>query len=345
MPIESDERPVVQVERPTLFGQARARLYIGSSEYMPELADASITLTVTSPPYWNAIDYDKHAHEEGAFYRSREYGPEDYETYLDWMVRIFDEVRRVTRPGGVLAVVVGTVLHQGRLYPLPFDLTARLARAGWEFYQDIIWHKTTAGVKRAGVFIQHPYPGYYRPNIMTEYILLFRKPGPPLYRQASADARAQAEMTIDELFVQETANNIWHIAPVPPGVLDHPAPFPEEIPYRLISLYSYPGDTVLDPFLGSGQTAKVALALGRHAVGYDIVPRYVHYARQRLTEPLQLRSEQLVARFEKVPLHAPRGYLKRRRTAAKTRHGSGRPARRLADAGGDGAQEVPHDAL
>ncbi|NPA05780.1 MAG: site-specific DNA-methyltransferase [Chloroflexi bacterium] len=321
-------RPGFTFERPTLFGPVSARLYVGSSETMPELEDESITLTVTSPPYWNAIDYDKYAEDEQAFYRSREYGPQDYEAYLDWMVRIFDEVRRVTRPGGTLAIVVGTVLHQGRLYPLPFDLTTRLVRAGWEFHQDIIWHKTTAGVKRAGVFIQHPYPGYYRPNIMTEYILLFRKPGPPLYRQVDPARREPAKMPIDELFVQELANNIWHIAPVPPGQLNHPAPFPEEIPYRLIQFFSYPGDVILDPFLGSGQTAKVALALGRHAVGYDIVAKYVQYAHQRLAEPLQVRAEQLVARFEKIPLNAPRGYLKRRRAGAKTRHGSGRPARR-----------------
>ena len=325
----SAARPVLRATRATLFGPVQARLYIASSETMPELADDSITLTVTSPPYWNAIDYDKHAADAEAFYRSRGYGPADYEAYLDWMTRAFTEVLRVTRPGGFLAVVVGTVLYQGRLYPLPFDLSARLSRAGWEFYQDIIWHKTTAGVKRAGVFIQHPYPGYYRPNIMTEYILLFRKPGPPLYRQVEPTARDRARMTIDELFVQEVANNIWHIAPVPPGVLDHPAPFPEEIPYRLISLYSYPGDTVLDPFLGSGQTAKVALALGRHAVGYDIERRYVTYAHARLQEPLQLRAQQLVARFEKVPLGAPRGYLKRQRPGSKTRHGAGRPARKM----------------
>jgi site-specific DNA-methyltransferase (adenine-specific) len=316
----------------------RARLFAGSSERMPELRDGEITLTVTSPPYWNAIDYEIHAVAPERFYRTRTYsnGFEDYVSYLEWMTRVFREVRRVTRPGGYLAVVIGTVLFEGTLYPVPFDLVSRLTEDGWEFHQDIIWHKTTAGVKRAGLFIQRPFPGYFRPNIMNEYILIFRKPGGPIYRDVDEEKREMARVEINELFVQEVANNVWHIAPVPPGTLNHPCPFPEEIPYRLILLYSYPGDTILDPFLGSGQTAKVALALGRHAVGYDTVREYVHYAYRRLNEPLQIRGDQLVARFVRIPLRAPRGYLERTRPGQRTRHGSGRPVSRgrIRDGGG-----------
>ena len=303
---------------------AVARLFLGSSESMPEIEDESVTLTVTSPPYWNAIDYDRHAEDPEQDYRTRSYsnGFQDYHSYLDWVTRIFREVRRVTRPGGFLAVVVGTVLYEGVQYPVPFDLVNRLVEDGWIFHQDIIWHKTTAGVKRAGVFIQHPYPGYYHPNIMTEYILIFRKHGNPIYKSANGK-KEFAKVQIGELFVKEIANNVWHIAPVPPGYLEHPCPFPEEIPYRLIQLYSYPGDVVLDPFLGSGQTTKVALALGRNAVGFDIVERYVHYAYKRLSEPLGVRSSQLVAEFNKVSLNAPLGALGRSRKSSSTRHGSG----------------------
>ena len=205
---------------------------------MRELRADSVALTVTSPPYWNAIDYDIHASDKAQHYRTRKYaqGYADYEEYLDWLERIFKEVLRVTKPGGFCAIVIGTVLLNGQHYPVPFDLIARLSRSGWQFHQDIIWHKCTAGVKRAGVTIQKPYPGYYYPNIMTEYILVFRKPGDPIYRQASEDEKKQSAYPINRLFTMDIANNVWHIAPVPPDMIDHPCPFPEEIPDRLIRL-------------------------------------------------------------------------------------------------------------
>lgn len=155
-------------------------------------------------------------------------------------------------------------------------------------------------MKRAGVAIQKPYPGYYYPNIMNEYILVFRKPGPKIYQGRNAQEKSAAQYPIDRLFKMDVANNIWHIAPIPPNFIEHPAPFPEEIPYRIITMYSYPGDLVLDPFVGSGQTTKVAYHLGRSFVGYDVVPKYVDLATSRLDEPLALRPEQLIAVFEKI---------------------------------------------
>ncbi|GBC98231.1 Modification methylase DpnIIB [bacterium HR17] len=148
---------------------------------------------------------------------------------------------------------------------------------------------TASSAKRAGVTIQHPYPGYYKPNIMTEFIFVFRKPGPPIYRNRTADEKELNRIPIDALFKHELANNIWHIAPVPPNAIDHPCPFPEEIPYRLILLYSYRGDLVLDPFAGSGTTLEVAVHLGRRAIGYEVKERYVKLAWQRVREPLNLR--------------------------------------------------------
>ncbi len=285
------------------------RIYTRSCEDMRELDDNSVALTVTSPPYWNAIDYDIHASDKQQHYRTRKYaqGYADYEDYLDWLDRIFQEVRRVTKPGGFCAIVIGTVLLNGRHYPVPFDLIARLSRSGWEFHQDIVWHKCTAGVKRAGVTIQKPYPGYYYPNIMTEYILIFRKPGLPIYRQVDRVLKDQSTYPINRLFTMDIANNVWHIAPVPPDVIDHPCPFPEEIPDRLIRLYSFKDDVVLDPFAGSGQTLKVAKQLRRKYVGYETIEKYAQLAKARLTGKSAIRPQQLIARFDKIAVNEPAG--------------------------------------
>ena len=290
------------------------KIFPHSCEKMSEIAGDSVSLTVTSPPYWNAIDYDIHAEDREQFYRTRSYSNDfsDYLDYLDWLEGVFKEVYRVTKPGGFCAVVIGTVLLDGKHYPVPYDLSSRLTEDGWLFHQDIIWHKCTAGVKRAGVSIQKPFPGYYYPNIMSEYILIFRKPGPKIYQGRSPQDKSDAEYEIDSLFTLETANNIWHIAPVPPSFIDHPAPFPEEIPYRLITLYSYPEEIVLDPFSGSGQTLKVARALGRRYYGYENIPSYVELTMRRINEPLSIRPKQLVAIFNKITPGEKTGKLDKR---------------------------------
>lgn len=295
------------------------KIFMHSCEEMPELKTNSVALTVTSPPYWNAIDYDIHANDKSKHYRTRAYaeGYTEYEEYLNWLQSIFSEVFRVTKPGGFCAIVIGTVLQKGRHYPVPFDAITRMARIGWEFHQDIIWHKCTGGVKRAGVTIQKPYPGYYYPNIMTEYILVFKKPGEAIYKNTPDAKKKKSAYPINRVFTMDIANNVWHIAPVPPDHLDHPCPYPEEIPQRLISLYSYQGDLVLDPFAGSGQTLKVAKHLKRKYVGYEIIKKYVDLTEKRLTEPLSLREYQLIATFDKVQKDEPLGGGKRSKKSSK----------------------------
>jgi site-specific DNA-methyltransferase (adenine-specific) len=270
---------------------------------MDEIQNETVDLIVTSPPYWNAIDYDVHTTDKTKWFRTRK--GEEYEKYLEWLTRCFQECYRVLKPGRFCCVVIGTVLYKGKHYPLPQHFVSLMEKIGYEFYQDIIWYKVTGGVKRAGVTIQNPYPGYYCPNIMTEYILIFRKPGPKFYRTRTKEEKEKNKIPIDELFTKELANNIWHIAPVPPNQYDHPCPFPEEIPYRLIKFFSYEGDLVLDPFLGIGTTTKVANNLNRRWVGYEIKEKYLKIAEKRLSEPLNLR-EQLISVFEKIPHNEPK---------------------------------------
>lgn len=282
------------------------RIFAKSCESMRELNDLSVSLTVTSPPYYRAINYESHARDQSRNYRDGSYATwADYRDYLAWMTRIFvGEMWRVTKSGGYCTVIIGTVLHQRRHYPIPSDLTTRMVDGGWEFQEDIIWYKCCAGVRRAGSAIKHRCPGYYYPNILTEHLLVFRKPGPPIRNGRTKKERFAARYEIDEVFLKDIANDLWHVAPVPPEHLPHPSPFPEELPYRLIGLYSFPGDLVLDPFAGSGQTLKVALALGRRGVGYEILPEYAVLARRRAMEPLSLREHQLVAEYKQVPLHS-----------------------------------------
>ena len=272
------------------------RFYHQSSVTMQQCNDSSVTLTVTSPPYWNAIDYDIHVHQgKKAWHRERVYQAfgNTFEDYLDNIEKVFKEVLRVTIDGGFCAIVVGTILHKRKHYPTPMCITERMMTIGWDFHQDIIWSKVTGGVRRAGSFIQHKKPGYYYPNIMTEYILIFRKPG-KLWRGT------KKALDIDALFTCDIANNIWHIAPVPPHTIDHPCPYPEELVRRLVVLYSEKNDEILDPFLGSGQTALVALREGRRCVGYDIEADYLKLSQKRIIAPPPLREFNLIPRFDKI---------------------------------------------
>jgi DNA modification methylase len=280
------------------------QIFQHTCETMPELADASVDLTVTSPPYWNAIDYNIHASDASVDKVNRQnYRPrqeENYDDYLQFLKRVFSEVYRVHKPGTHCAVIIGTVLLNGKHVPVPYHLVSIMQEIGWEFHQDIIWAKVTGGVKRAGATIQNPYPGYYYPNLMLEYILIFRKPGDKkIYAGRTKKAKAHDAMELDAVFTRDIANNIWHIAPVPPNQLPHPCPFPEEIAYRLIRLYSYTNELVLDPFAGIGTTLKVANATNRQWVGYELKSEYIKFACDRVNEPLKLRK-QLIAEFTKA---------------------------------------------
>ena len=285
------------VSKNVSFEGDRYRFYHASCMSMVHCRNNSIALTVTSPPYWNSIDYDIHTGKGAeAWHREREYKGfgSSFDDYLNNISDAFNEVYRVTMDGGFCAVVVGTILHKGKHYPVPMLITKILVDGGWDFHQDIVWNKVTGGVKRAGSFIQHPKSGYFYPNIMTEYILIFRKPGD--VRRGTTQA-----LEIDELFTRDIANNVWHIAPVPPRTIDHPCPYPEELVRRLVLLYSQEEDEILDPFLGSGQTAIVALREGRRCVGYDIEVSYLRMAEQAIAEGRGYkRKYNLLPRWEKV---------------------------------------------
>ncbi len=267
---------------------------------LQKLPENSVQLTITSPPYRNAINYDMHASGNGGYYR----GNAGVETaqYLDEMAEIFgDKVYRVTKDGGYCCIVIANEVVNGTILPLPHMLLSRLVQpfGRWQLHEEIIWHKVTGGTNRYGSFVINPYPKYYRANIMHEFILVLRKGD-----VASGRKRKGALPATHEEWTKEIANSVWHIAPVPPGYINHPCPYPEEIPYRLMQVYSYKGDVVLDPFNGSGQTTKVAHRTGRRYIGIDMVKEYVELARSRLaSESLHIREETLIASWKKIRSH------------------------------------------
>jgi site-specific DNA-methyltransferase (adenine-specific) len=219
-------------------------------------------------------------------YRNR-YSLDYAQEYMALLNEVWAASIQMLRPGGYLAINVGSVLDNGYHYPLAEDIINELTRNNLaEFVRSIFWHKVTAGVKRAGSVIQHPYPGYWHPNIMTEHIIILRKPG--LVCLPNIDVP------------EEWLEPVWDLAPVPPRKIDHPAPYPEEIPHRLIRMFTKSGEWVLDPFNGAGATSKAAIDLGRSALGFDIEQKYVALSKKRLKDPSSIRDNQLKI----VPVHA-----------------------------------------
>jgi site-specific DNA-methyltransferase (adenine-specific) len=272
----------------------------GRAEDLSWLPDNSVDLVLTSPPYWNAVDYAAQSTGSDAWHRGAySKGYENYDKYLDWWADVCAEVHRVLKPHGVFAFVVGTVRVDGQAIPVPQDLLVRANQGKLSYLEEIVWNKTTGGARRAGLYLQHQSPGYFFPNILAEYIYLLAKTDGARWNPPWRDRTVEGPV-VDDIFTREIANNVWHIAPVPPKKDGHPAPYPSEIPHRIISLYSPPGAIVLDPMVGSGTTAHVANALGRIGLGSDIEEGYVEMARSSVQQPFKRRSLHLVARYERV---------------------------------------------
>jgi DNA modification methylase len=215
--------------------------------------DESIHLTFTSPPYYNARDYSIY---------------ESYNAYLDFLTEVFAELHRVTKEGRFFVLNTSPVIiprvsrsHSSRRYPIPFDIHPRLTEIGWEFIDDIVWAKPEASVKnRNAGFLQHRKPLGYKPNPVTEYLMVYRKKTDKLL---DWNMRQYDEEIINKSRVQGnyTTSNLWEIDPTFDKV--HSAVFPIELCHRVIRFYSYVGDLVFDPFGGSGTMGRAAQNLER----------------------------------------------------------------------------------
>jgi site-specific DNA-methyltransferase (adenine-specific) len=229
---------------------------------MHEISDSSIQLIVTSPPYYNApFDYD------GLF--------SNYAQYLGVLKRFSKESFRVLNEGRIAALNIDDMLVNGTKYPIVADAIKIFQEAGFRYRDRIIWKKPDGYLrisKRSGVLLQNPFPMYYYPDNLLESIVIFQK-GKFDYRSISKEIRELSEIDTKEFQNNNWHKTLWEMTNVLPGspLEKNVAAFPEQLPYRIIKLYSYVGETILDPFLGSGTTMKVARSLKRNSVGIEII--------------------------------------------------------------------------
>ena len=260
-------------------------IYNHSCQTRPERLGGSVDLIVTSPPYW--VQPNDSLMMPALLREMDGDIPQTYESLLELLTSCFAEAFRALKPGGHAAINVASTREKGVLRPLPSDLIIGLLGLGFQLKEELIWRRWRAYDRRAGTLIQKPYPGYYFPNKNHEWLLIFQKPGPGIYEGRTLQEREASRLETGPLYVFEIASSVWNILPIPPASKEiHPCPFPDELPARLIELYSYKDDLVLDPFTGSGTTGKAAHHLGRRFVGYEINPEFIPLATERKSQPL-----------------------------------------------------------
>jgi len=246
------------------------KIIIGDSRNMAEVADTSVHLIVTSPPYWQLKDY---GHSEQIGYN------DSYESYIDNLNKVWSECNRVLHPGCRLCVNIGDQFARAVTYgrykiiPIREEIIRFCESIGLDYMGAVIWQKVTTMNTTGGASIMGSFP-YPRNGLITidyEFILLFKKLG-IAPNNVSKEIKEKSKLTTEE-WRQYFAGH-WNFAGQKQGG-GHIAMFPEELPKRLIKMFSFVGETVLDPFLGSGTTTKVARELERSSLGYEINPDYL----------------------------------------------------------------------
>ncbi len=241
------------------------------------IPDETVHLVITSPPYWNLKRYNEHSKQLGHI--------QDYEMFLAEIRKVWEHVFRVLVPGGRLVCVVGDVCvsrrEHGRhlVFPLHSDICVMCRKIGFDNLNPIIWHKISNAsyeVSNGSKFLGKPY----EPNAIIkndiEFILMQRKPGG--YRKPTDEQRQVSR--IEKRDFDEWFQQIWTI----PGASTHkhPAPFPLELASRLVRMFSFAGDTVLDPFCGTGTTMLAAIRNRRNSIGVEIDGAYCRMAARKL---------------------------------------------------------------
>ena len=253
----------------------QATIILGDSRSMSEIADSQIDLVVTSPPYWHLKDYGMPG-QIG-------YGQSLHE-YLCSLYLVWKECFRVLRPGSRLCVNIGDQFARAIIYgrykviPLHAEIISQCEKIGFDFMGSIIWQKKTTMNTSGGATVMGSFP--YPPNGIVEldyeYIHIFKKPGKN--KQVSKEIKEASRLTKEEWKQYFAGHWVFKGA----KQIDHEAMFPDELPRRLIRMFSFVDDIVLDPFLGSGTTVKVALEQGRKAFGYEINHSFIELIKEKL---------------------------------------------------------------
>lgn len=254
------EQKVKYVENP-VPPEFLNKIFCKSSEKMEELPDNSVHLMVTSPPYNVGKEYDK-----------------DFtlEEYLGFLKNVWREVYRVLVPGGRVCINIAN-LGRKPYIPLHAFIIRDMLDIGFLMRGEIIWNKASSASPSTawGSWLSPANPTL---RDIHEYILVFSK---GTFKRKNVNKR---KSTISREEFLEFTKSVWTFPAVSAKEIGHPAPFPVELPYRCIQLYTYEGEIVLDPFIGSGQTAIAAIKTGRYYVGYDIEEEYVKLAEKRIKE-------------------------------------------------------------
>ena len=259
-------------------GETRHTLVLGDARDLSFIPSESVHLVVTSPPYWCLKKYEDNPDQIGNM--------QDYEEFLRQLERIWKHVWRILVSGGRLVCVVGDVClsrrrNKGRhvVVPLHADICVQCRHLGFDNLNPIIWYKIANAVFEANTsskFLGKPY----EPNAIIkndiEFILMQRKPGG--YRKPTARQREMSRLTKSEF--HEWFKQFWTLSGA--STKEHPAPFPLELAYRLIRMFSFHGDTVVDPFVGTGTTMVAAMKCGRNSIGVEIETKYARMAARRL---------------------------------------------------------------
>lgn len=266
------------------FQEGKAKVYYKDAKDMRDLPDESVNLIITSPPYWTLKDYGVDS-QIGL-------GSSSYKHYIDDLNKVWKECVRVLAPDGKLCINIMPFLMSGKAAKFERRET-KLVLGDIEKFMDetdemyqfglYIWDKRK--IARFSSFGSYPFPTNIFSTYPYEWITVFAKKGKRT--PVSKEIKEKSKITQKE-WSDWAINSIWEMQPAKAKSEEHPAPFPEELPRRLIKLYSFYGDTVLDPFAGTGTTLKAALKLGREAVGYEINQDYKRLIHKKLESECQI---------------------------------------------------------